>query len=150
MGKLGPLRVSLSSCFISESGAPGSRGNSFSFRDVCTLGLSLLGRRFGTLFHNRRIRLPGCSFPSNGDIGDKGGLGLRPGGILIMRKVRTLGPRLATRIPRRRVFHICTSTLAAVLLSGRGCVPAASGHLLHHVVHSCGCENMSTRRAVHH
>lgn len=145
-----PIPVSLSSCFISHRGAPLSTRNSCSCRSLCTLGLRLFGGRLLRLFTNRRIRLPHCGFRANHDRVDNGHVHVRPGSILIIRNVRTLGPRLATRMSRRLGCHICTSTLAAVLLSRRGCVPAASGQLLHHVIHSFGCHNYSTHSAVHH
>lgn len=147
-GKLGPCPVSLSGCFISQRGAPGSRGNSCSCRSLCTLSLRFFGGRLRSLLRKGRMRLPHFGFAAKEERFGNSGLGVSSGVVLVLRKVRTLGPRLAPRVPTRGGCGVCMSTLAAVLLSGRGCVPAASGHLLHHVVHSCGCHNCSTRRAV--
>ncbi len=149
-GNVGPCSVSLSSCFMSERRAPGSRRKRCSFRSLCTLSLPCFGTRLRTLLSKRRIRLPQFGFRAKGQRGDNGGLHLSRRAVLVLRKVRTLGPRLAGRVRMRCGCQVCMSTLAAVLLSIRGCVPAASGHLLHHVVESCGCQNCSTLRAVHH
>lgn len=119
-GNLGPFPVSLSGCFMSHRRAPLSRGKGCSCRSLCTLSLRLFGRRLRTLLHNRRMRLPHFGFSLNGGRCGNSGLGVRSGAVLVLRNVRTLGPRLAPRVPTRQGFGVCISTLAAVSLSSRG------------------------------
>lgn len=149
-GKLGPCPVSLSSCFIGHRSAPLSRGKRRSFRSLCTLSLPFFRGRLGRLVTKGRVRLPQFGFAAKGQRFDKGGLHVSRRAVLVLRKVRTLGPTLAPGVPTRGGCGVCISTLAAVLLSHRGCVPAASGHLLEEVVHSTGCQGCSTARAVTH
>lgn len=119
-GNLGPCPVSLSGCFMSHRSAPLSRGNGCSCRSLCTLSLRLFGARLRTLLHNRRMRLPHCGFVLKGGRCGNSGLQVSRRAMLVLRKVRTLGPRLAPRVPTTGGFGVCISTLAAVSLSSRG------------------------------
>lgn len=119
-GNLHPCPVSLSGCFMSHRSAPHSRGKGCSCRSLCTLSLRLFGARLRTLLHNRRIRLPHFGFGLKGGRCGNSGLHVSRRAVLVLRKVRTLGPRLAPRVPTTDGCGVCMSTLAAVSLSSRG------------------------------
>lgn len=119
-GLVRPIKLSLSSCFLGHRSAPGSRSNRCSFRSLCTLSLPCFGDRLRGLLSNRRVRIPDFGFRANHHIFGKGGLGVRGGSILIVRNVRTLGPRLASVVRSYCGCQVCMSILASVSLSGRG------------------------------
>lgn len=148
MGKLRPRPVSMSGCFMSQRGAPGSRSKGCGFRYVRTVSIRGFGRSVDGLLTNRRICLPIFSFGDNGQGFRAGPGGLNRGSVLMVRKVRYLGPGLARRLYSSQGFEVCVDTLARLGVSRRGQVPSASKHLVQELIESTEAEKTSTAGAV--
>lgn len=145
---VGACHISLSSFCLSEASVPNCDRNGPSCRAIFTLSLPLVSGYVGDLLHNRAAIVPVFSFISNGHGSRDCRVALNGDSTVIIRKLRTLGPVVASGLPRREVLGVCVDISSHVCSRGGGVVLGGHGvHFVEQVIHSCGFENDSIRGA---